>query len=192
MTTTSPAADQRDVEETQLIDDFSDAQLASNGNRWQLFSDAVMGGVSSGQMRYEKIQDCQALRLRGDVSLENNGGFIQVGLDLCASGALIDASNATGIAVTLSGDNGRYMINLRTDDTQRPWQSYRYPIKTVPREWHVRLLPFSRFIAHRIDQPLALNKLRRIGLIATGTAGPVDIAMARIALYRDTTGVPKA
>lgn len=169
------------TENPGLIDDFH-SHSAENGNRWRYFSDRVMGGVSDGEARYESVQDRQALRLQGSVSLENNGGFIQVALDLGANGGSVDASGFTGIAISLCGDGQRYAVNLRSDDTRRPWQSYRCAVVTTS-NWQTHYLPFSAFEAHRIDRPLNTRRLRRVGLIAIGAAGAADVAMASIGFY---------
>jgi len=173
------------AEETFLIDDFSDSIRASNGAHWQYFSDTVMGGVSQGTARYGLVEKRPALELSGSVSLDNNGGFIQVALDLKTSGEPMDAEDATGIAVRLCGDGGSYAINLRSTDTQRPWQSYRCPVHSTA-NWKTHYLPFATFAAHRIAQDLNVHRLRRIGLIAIGDPGPARVAISRLALYRDS------
>ena len=50
-------------------------QLTPN---WEFVSDTVMGGVSSGGVAEEIVGGRNATVLRGKVSLENNGGFIQM------------------------------------------------------------------------------------------------------------------
>ncbi|MGD7552053.1 CIA30 family protein, partial [Ralstonia pseudosolanacearum] len=61
-----------------VIDDLSAPHpRAANGAVWDLVSDRVMGGVSRGVMIREVVRDRPALRMQGEVSLENNGGFIQ-------------------------------------------------------------------------------------------------------------------
>ena len=60
-----------------VFDDVSaDADTAMR--RWSMFTDPVMGGVSEGSAALEMILGRRALRLRGRVSLERNGGFVQV------------------------------------------------------------------------------------------------------------------
>ena len=56
-----------------LIADLSQPQ---DSDRWRFFTDGVMGGVSTGQA---VIAD-GALTITGDVSTDNNGGFIQARL----------------------------------------------------------------------------------------------------------------
>lgn len=66
-----------------LIDDLSDpASLSALGTGWQLVTDQVMGGVSRGTLTRETVAGRPALVMRGDVRLENDGGFIQMALDL--------------------------------------------------------------------------------------------------------------
>ena len=54
--------------------------------RWYFFSDAVMGGVSRGEVFVREVCGRKAVEMRGTVSLENNGGFIQIALDLNGTG----------------------------------------------------------------------------------------------------------
>ncbi|WP_439100415.1 CIA30 family protein [Congregibacter sp.] len=173
-------------EETSLIDDFSSARGASNGQSWQYVSDNVMGGISRGSAHHEQEKGNPALALHGTVSLENNGGFIQAALDLAGPGLFLDATGATGIAVSLCGDGQEYAINLRTADTQRPWQSYRSPIDSSS-EWQTHYLSFASFGPHRIEKPLNISQLRRIGVIAIGNPGPARVALSRLAFYRDSS-----
>ena len=65
------------------IDDLSsDPPLATTGTRWQLITDQVMGRRSRGTMVRELVAGRTAIRMREDVSLESNGGFVQIALDL--------------------------------------------------------------------------------------------------------------
>jgi hypothetical protein len=73
-----------------LVDDCSTAARASNGARWRLLSDRVMGGVSDGTMTHGPVDGRTAWRLQGEVSLRNNGGFLQLALDFDADGRPVD------------------------------------------------------------------------------------------------------
>ena len=64
-----------------LLDDFS-GELSAVGTRWEGFTDQVMGGVSEMSARIQSDGADNFLHLSGTVSLENNGGFIQVRLRL--------------------------------------------------------------------------------------------------------------
>lgn len=166
-----------------IIDDLSGPfPRSSLGTEWQILSDAVMGGVSAGRMTQEVVSGREAVRMRGAVSLENNGGFIQIALDLAPSGQTVDASGFTGIAADVTGNGEEYGLHLRTADIMRPWQSYRQGFRAGP-DWQEVRLPFSGFVPHRIDVPLDLRKLRRLGLVAIGRAFTADIAVGELRFY---------
>ena len=61
--------------------------------------------------------------MRGDVSLENNGGFVQISLDLAPDGHAVDASAWSGIEFDVFGNGEDYGVHLRTADLSQPWQS---------------------------------------------------------------------
>ncbi|MFW5642360.1 MAG: CIA30 family protein [Roseicyclus sp.] len=149
---------------------------ASIGTRWALVSDRVMGGVSSGTMARETVAGRPALRMRGGVSLENDGGFLQIALDLATGGGTLDARAWTGLALDVLGNGVRYNLHLRTADVRRPWQSYRAGFTATP-DWRTVYLPFDGFAPHRLDAPLDLGRLRRLGIVAIGRAFDADIAV---------------
>ena len=99
------------------IDDLSrDMPLSAIGTRWQLFTDRVMGGVSNGTMVRETVEGRPAIRMRGDVSLENNGGFVQIALDLAPDGRAVDVSAWSGLELDVFGNGEEYSVHLRTSD----------------------------------------------------------------------------
>ena len=151
------------------------------GTRWELISDRVMGGVSSGTLAHGDVAGRPARRLRGSVSLENSGGFIQMALDLAAGGGLLDAGAYRGVAVTVYGTAEDYCLNLRSADCVRPWESYRAGFTAAP-AWQTLELPFSAFTPHRLAAPLDATRLRRIGIIAIGRAFDADVAVAALEL----------
>lgn len=166
-----------------VIDDLSAPHpRAANGAAWELIADRVMGGVSQGAMRREIVDGRPALRMQGTVSLENNGGFIQMALDLAPDGASIDAGHWSGIAIDARGNGQSYNVHLRTSDLTRPWQSYRQTVHPAA-DWQTLRLPFAAFEPHRIDAPLDLTALRRIGVVAIGRPFDVDIAVGGVRFY---------
>jgi hypothetical protein len=170
--------------ESMVIDDPGDALMASGtGARWQLITDRVMGGVSRGTMVREAVGGRMAIHLRGAVSVENNGGFIQIARDLTPDLARLDASAFDGVEIDVCGNGERYAVHLRTDAIELPWQSYRQGFLAPPCWLRVRL-PFADFEPHRISVPLDVRGLRRIGIVAIGRAFTADLALARVALYR--------
>jgi len=169
--------------QSMVIDDLSKAPpLAANGAKWGLFTDQVMGGVSQATMVREIIAGRTAIRIRGDVSLENNGGFVQIALDVSPSGEPLDVSEFDGIEIDVFGNSERYGLHLRTADMTRPWQSYRQIFRAAD-TWQTVHLPFAGFEAHRIDVQLNHGCVRRIGLVAIGRAFAADLSLGRIAFY---------
>ncbi len=161
-----------------MIDDLSrDPPIATIGSSWRIVTDQVMGGLSAGTMTRETIAGRTAIRLRGDVRLENNGGFLQIALDLAPDGGVVDASAWCGIELDVYGNGEEYAVHLRTDASVRPWQSYRQRFDAVA-AWRTVQLPFDRFVAHRTEVALDTRRLRRIGLVAIGRAFSPDLALA--------------
>ncbi|WP_367179864.1 CIA30 family protein [uncultured Tateyamaria sp.] len=122
------------------------------------------------------------MRLTGDVSLDNNGGFVQIAFDL-ADGEVFDASGYTGIALNVLGNGETYDLRLRTDALTRPWQSFRTEF-VAPDTWTTIELPFSVFEAHRTDATFDPARLRRIGILAIGREMQADIAVSDVRLTR--------
>jgi hypothetical protein len=147
-----------------------------------MITDGVMGGVSRGTLTADIVDGRAAARMRGRVSTENNGGFIQIAIDLLPNGGAIDAGGLTGIALDVFGNGETYGAHLRSTDITRPQQSYRQGFVAPPR-WTTIELPFAEFAPHRIETPLNLTRLRRIGLVAIGREFDVDLSVARLALY---------
>lgn len=166
-----------------IIDDLGSGNLAATtGTRWQLVTDRVMGGVSAGALLRESVGGRPALRMQGDVSLENNGGFIQMALDLAPDGGVVDASGSTGLEIDVLGNDQDYGVHLRTDAIVRPWQSYRQGFRAGP-TWRTVRLPFASFVPHRIEVPLDVTKLRRIGLVAIGRPFTADLAVGGVRFF---------
>jgi hypothetical protein len=168
----------------ELIDHRFDPPLAVTGNGWTLISDRIMGGATSGRMTREVVDGRAAIRMWGGVCLENNGGFMQVAVDLGDAGGEVDASGWTGIQLEVFGNNEIYNFHLRTSDIRRPWESYRQSFH-APAKWTSVVLPFDGFIQHRTERPLNLERLRRIGIVAIGREFEVDIAIADVRFYSD-------
>jgi hypothetical protein len=167
-----------------LIDDFANSDLVSKlGTRWRGVSDTVMGGISRAVVAHDIIDGRPCLHLTGDVRLENNGGFIQAALDLSPSGKTLDASGYTGLRLVVRGNGERYSVHLRTPDNVRPWQSYRAHF-IAGSDWVTVDLSFSAFLPHRLDVPLDITRLKRIGLVAIGRAFFADLAVSELGFYR--------
>jgi hypothetical protein len=145
---------------------------------WGFVADDVMGGVSAGRMTQEIVLGRRAHRLQGEVSLDNDGGFIQMAADLPG------AAGWDGIRLDICGNGESYDLRLRTDDLTRPWQSFRVDA-VAQAEWRSVTFPFTAFTAHKHDKPFAAAALRRIGILAVGRVFCADVAVANLRFYRD-------
>ncbi len=165
-----------------LIDDFSrDDGRSLLGTPWRLITDRVMGGVSVGRMSISEQHGRRALCLAGEVSLANNGGFVQVSLDLSSNGTL-DASRLTGVHLVIRGNGEGYKVHLKTPDTALPWQSYRAEFR-AGHDWREVRLPFLGFEPHRLDAPLDTRRLSRLGIVAIGRAMAAEVCLTEVGLY---------
>ena len=91
-----------------------------NPAKWTFISDSVMGGLSSGSVVYEMNEGQSIAYLSGEVTTENNGGFIQFRRNLKE----VDLKEANYVKITAKGNNEKYYIHLRTSGTILPWQYY--------------------------------------------------------------------
>jgi len=173
----------QDVAAVFLIDDFSSEAGSALGTKWQTFTDQVMGGVSAGTASYETLGGRRCLRLRGQVSLENQGGFIQAALPLVRQGGAFDAGAYQGIRLWVRGNGAEYYVHLRTEDTRLPWQYYEAAFETGP-DWTRVDIPFSAFTAENLAAALATGKLKRLAVVAAKKAFAADVAVARIEFYK--------
>jgi hypothetical protein len=163
----------------RFLDEFSGTSDAAD---WRVFSDRVMGGVSTGSAVVTMVQGCRALRLTGTVSLERNGGFLQMARAIdhrvLPHG---DASAFAGLFLTVCGSPGTYFIHLRTADTRAPWMYYAAPLP-VTSVWSDVVIPWSAFVPKALQRAHDPSRLTRLGVVAAGTAFDADIAVARVAL----------
>ena len=166
-----------------IIDDLKAPPPGSAiGTDWRLFTDTVMGGVSQATMTRETVGGRPAIRLQGDVSLQNNGGFVQISLDFRPDGGSIDASAWRGIELDVFGNGEEYAVNLRTSDLNRPWQSYRQTFTADP-HWKTVKIPFNDFTPSRTETPLDVRRLRRLGIIGVGRAFHANVSVGGVRFF---------
>jgi hypothetical protein len=167
-----------------LIDDFSRETASALGTKWQTFTDRVMGGMSNGQTSFETLAGQRCLRLKGTVSLENQGGFVQAALPLVKQGGSFDAATYRGIRLWVRGNGATYYVHLRTADTRLPWQYYEAGFESGA-DWKQVDIPFSAFDPENLDAALDLGNLKRLAIVAAKKAFEADIAVARIEFFAD-------
>lgn len=165
--------------------DTDDSNALAVEGRWRLVTDGIMGGVSRGRLERDIRDGKECLRLSGEVSLENNGGFIQATLDLDARYAA-KAPTQDGITIQVYGNDHSYGLHLRTTDLWLPWQSYRARF-VAPAQWTQVRLPFDRFQPYKTGKPLNVSRLRGMGVLAIGEAFEADICIGEVAFYSDFT-----
>jgi hypothetical protein len=119
--------------------------------------------------------------MRGNVSTENNGGFVQMALSLSEQDNF-DASDFDGLEFEVSGNNELYNIHLRTAGLWFPWQSFRASFSATP-DWQSVRIPFAEFEAYKTTQDFRQDKLRRIGLLGIGRDFQADLCLSSIRFY---------
>ncbi len=156
------------------------AENLINKGKWSFFSDTVMGGVSEGKAGYVNSDIGKALRLTGNVSTANNGGFIQVRIDV-ASGI---AKGKTGIVLKARGNGEQYFLHLRNSSTLLPWQYYQAGFQTS-QNWREIRLPFENFKKSSTFMNAAINvdTIKSIGIVAFGKNYYADISVIYLDFY---------
>ena len=73
----------------------------SNNEQWKYIADDVMGGVSTGNVEYSIVDEDVIALLKGNVSTENNGCFIQIRRDLKD----VNLENANSVKLVAKGNS---------------------------------------------------------------------------------------
>ena len=147
--------------DTMLKDHFEDP------NQWRYIADDVMGGISKGNVEFQRIEDGNIALLQGNVSTENNGGFIQIRRALRD----IDLQEAKSIKIIAKGNEQAYFVFLRTTGTVLPWQYYSSEFKVTEN--------FEEFI-------LPIDEFKKSGLLMTSKINPKNItSIGLVAFGRD-------
>ena len=105
-------------------------------DEWKFITDQVMGGVSTGKVEFLNVNNNFYARMRGNVSTENKGGFIQVRRKL----EKLNLEGSKFIEIVAKGNNQNYFIHLRTSGTFLPWQYYQISFKVLNRFETFKLL----------------------------------------------------
>ncbi len=180
----------------QSVFDFSDDDISA----WGTLDDVVMGGVSQGNFF---LRDQKAV-FAGSVSTDNSGGFSSVRTQ--NFDPPFDFSGWTGLRLNVKGDGQRYKVILRNSDG---WDSpgYIYSFDTtadtqiavdVPFEelvptFRARSLPNAPLFApgQVFSFQLMLSKFEYDKqLNPQFTAGPFQLVMSSIGVYRPRRGMP--
>jgi hypothetical protein len=172
-----------DSKEEFMIYDFSDLNRTSVlGTGWEMTTDQVMGGRSEGSLSFEEIQGQPCLRLRGNVSLENRGGFIQASLSIKQNRKFFDASSYKGLRLLVRGNGETYYIHFKNSQTLMPWQHYEASF-FAGEQWSEVEVPFSEFSPQYLKKAFSPQKLKSLAVVAAKKEFTADIAVARVAFY---------
>ena len=171
--------------EILLIDDFSSAEKSRLTNtKWEGITDQVMGGKSDIYIRRIPAESGNVLKMEGNVSLEKNGGFIQVRLLFKDTEKYFNAEHFKGIEIRCRGKGDNYYIFLRTSRTKFPWSHFAYKIP-VNESWQTVKIPFVGFLSKNMFKSrLRTNKLKSIAVAAAENEFYADIEIDYLAFYR--------
>ena len=150
---------------------------------WRAVDDVVMGGVSSSAF---DAAEPGVARFRGNVSLENSGGFASVR----TAPRDWNTAGATAFVLRVRGDGKTYKFTLRTGDG---FDGVQYQARFAPPagEWTEVRLPIDGFVAtfrgRKVPSAPALDaaKIRVLGfMISDEQPGPFELRIDSIGVER--------
>ena len=164
-----------------ILDNLKTPGITTQNQNWAFFTDGVMGGLSQGKATISNVAGIDCYHMTGNVTTENNGGFIQIRNQLKPS---ISTKKYEGIYLKVYGNNEDYSIHLRTALTMAPWQYYKFSFYTN-NNWNEIRAPFSEFKKSNVYQPSGLvgQKIKSIGLVAGFRDFKADICLSEIGFY---------
>ena len=156
------------------------AQNLIETGQWSYFADTVMGGVSDGSAEFQSNGSDNTIRLTGEVSTANNGGFIQVRSSIPWK----LAKGKTGIKLKVKGNGEQYYLHVRNSSTRLPWHYYQLGFGTSE-TWGEVELPFDAFIKSSsfLRAPMNQNTIKTIGIVAYGKDYTADISVMSLEFY---------
>ena len=170
--------------EDLLFDDFRTPGKSLLGTRWDGFTDRVMGGLTSMQAGIVNTEEKPFLRLEGKVRTENNGGFLQMRLDVTQAGKPLDARPWAGVRLVVRGLPGSYAVHLRTPQNWFPWQFYSQKLP-VTDQWTEVRLAFDDFRGdYGAWGEADVASIRGVAVVAIGKAFDARLEVREIGLYQ--------
>ena len=64
--------------DSMILDDLTTPGVTTQKQNWAFFTDGVMGGLSQGKAIISNLDGVDCYHMTGNVTTENNGGFIQI------------------------------------------------------------------------------------------------------------------
>ena len=148
--------------------------------QWSYLADTVMGGVSEGSAKFRNSGSDKTLRLTGEVSTANNGGFIQVR----SSVPWELAKGKIGIRLKVKGNGDQYYLHIRNSSTRIPWHYYHQSFYTTA-SWQEIKLPFQSFMksSSLMRTVIKQSTIETIGIVAYGKNYTADISVLSLDFY---------
>jgi hypothetical protein len=164
------------IAEPLMNDNFESQPQA----RWRYVSDQVMGGISEGQLAFVTEQGESYAHMSGQVSTENNGGFIQFRTSIPKG----STATVKGVTLKVRGNSQQYYIHLRSAGTLLPWQYYQAGFQASG-QWQTINIPLNTFAASSkwLREQIKPSAIRSIGVVAFGRDHSADIQVAEIGFY---------
>lgn len=172
--------------ESKTVMDFEQVQ----GPAWQAVNDGVMGGLSRGGF---DLSERGTLLFRGEISLENNGGFSSIR----TRRSRLDLKGFDGLELRVKGDGRGYKVSLRTAGTPR-MVAYWAELETKAGVWTRVRIPFSKWVPTAFGRKLPGPQLRIERIDSVGfmlydkQAGPFQLEVDRISAYKGEAEVEAA
>ena len=156
----------------------------SKNRNWVYFTDTVMGGVSQGKLAFMNENGENFYRMTGNVSTENNGGFIQVRANVSFANSEKDGNNLQGVSLNVRGNDETYYIHIRTNDSWSP-SDYYFATFKADSDWQMINLPFDNFQRRRglNEKTLDAKNITSFGIVAYGRDYTSDVSVSTIEFY---------
>ena len=149
----------------------------TNRENWKLITDQVMGGISTGEVKFINTKKSSYVNLKGNVSTKNRGGFIQIRNDL----RNVSLDEAKYIHIQAKGNNQNYFLHIRTKGTILPWQYYQIDFK-VNETFKVYKLAIENFkrSSSFISKKINPKNITSIAIVAFGRDHQASIFVQEI------------
>lgn len=153
--------------------------LISSENNWEFISDQVMGGISFGKKEFLNKEDIPFIRMTGYVSLENNGGFIQIRHKFKTN-----LQEANGLKIRVRGNDKNYKIHIRTKYTILPWQYYSATFHTNE-DWKLINFKFTEFSrsGKLLPKNIKSKHISSVAIVAFGQEFRAKIDISELEFY---------
>ena len=165
-------------EQSRVAYDFTTQAVVAN---WSVQNDTVMGGVSESSSTWVNKQ----LVFSGNLSLENNGGFVSCFGPVDEKLATV-IGGATSLYIRATGDGKTYLFQLRGNDGTNYVQRF----TSTAEEDQVYVLPLSEFTS--VDwmlteisdaPPIETSNIYQMGIyLVDKQTGPFKIAISSIGI----------